>query len=144
MQFAGEVVAQVDQWKVPQGQACGILDFILAQPSIRDSFRSSTITKSDVSTLVDKLLQSLGDPANKESRDSKEVLVRFVAHVCFCKGDIVPNAQLEKIIRVNGSFLTKPPKAAPDAERPAQQDHQKLVKAALNCISNIYNRDNPQ
>ena len=98
VQFTGEVVTQIDQWKVPQGQACGILDFILAQPSIRDLFRSSTIQKNEVSGLLDKLLQSLGNPANKDivglvkkekSRESKEVLVRFIAHVCFCKGDIV-------------------------------------------------------
>lgn len=89
VQFTGEVVTQIDQWKVPQGQACGILDFILAQPSIRDLFRSSTIQKNEVSGLLDKLLQSLGNPANKDNRESKEVLVRFIAHVCFCKGDIV-------------------------------------------------------
>lgn len=67
--------------------------------------------------LIDKLLQSITDPVNKDSRDSKEVLVRFIAHVCFCKGEIVPNQQMEKIIKVVTTFLTKPPKAAPDADK---------------------------
>ena len=113
---------------------------MLSQPSIRDSFRSSTIQKSDVQTLVDQVISSLKHNQNRNSPESKEVLVRFLAHICYCKVDIIPNPQIGQIIRQVTNYLSKPPAVKKDEEQP-QMDPQKLIKASLNCLSNIYSCD---
>ena len=80
--------------------------------------------------------------SNKTNLASKEVLVRFIAHVCFCKSEALASDVLAKAIRAVRWMILKPQKAN-ENERQKQQEQHNLTKAALNCITNIYNRESP-
>ena len=67
-------------------------------------------------------------------------MVRFISHVCFCKNDVIASDVLEKVIKAANYMILKPQKAN-DSEKQRQQEQHNLTKAALNCITNIYNRE---
>jgi hypothetical protein len=48
--------------------------------------------------------------SNKESLASKEVLVRFIAHVCFCKHEVLASESLEKAMKEIRWMILKPQK----------------------------------
>lgn len=95
---------------------------------------------------------SIRRPNNFGCAIVKEVLTRFMAHICFCKGEIISNEPIDKTIKLvntlaftyiptdrSGVELTKEQLAA---RNQAQQDQMKIQKAAINCLTNIYNRQN--
>ena len=68
-------------------------------------------------TLVEKVIASLKHSHNKDNRESKEVLVRFLAHICYCKVDVIPNNQIGQIIRQVSIYLAKPPAVKKEEEQ---------------------------
>ena len=88
----------------------GLLEFVLKQPSIRDSFRHVSRIQ-DCDALVDKALQSLMHDSNRNDLASKEVLVRFIAHVCFCKVEVLSSDVLAKVIKAVRWMILKPQKS---------------------------------
>ena len=67
--------------------------------------------------LVEKLLSSLSNPSNKDSFASKEVIVRFVAHMCFCKSEVLSSDVLAKAIRAVRWMITKPQKTLEEEKK---------------------------
>ena len=104
-----EVIEWIDTRNISQAEA-GILDYILKQPSIRDAFRHVQ-RSTECDALVEKLLASLQHKSNRENLSSKEVLVRFIAHVCFCKNEVLSTDVLAKAIRAVRWMVLKPQKA---------------------------------
>ena len=49
--------------------------------------------------------------SNRNDLASKEVLVRFLAHICFCKSDALSSDVLGKIIKAVRWMILKPQKA---------------------------------
>ena len=114
-----EVLDWIDSRSIGQAEA-GILDYILKQPSVRDAFRHiSRIQECDA--LIDKLLVSLTHASNKNNLASKEVIVRFVAHICFCKSDVLSSDSLAKALRTIRQMIVKPEKAN-ENEKQRQQE----------------------
>ena len=137
-QLMPEVLDWIDNRSIGQAEA-GVLDYILKQPSVRDAFRHIARSQ-ECDALIDKLLVSLTHASNKSNLSSKEVIVRFIAHICFCKSEVLSSDILAKTLRTVRQMILKPEKAN-ENEKQRQQEQHNLTKAALNCITNIYNRE---
>ena len=104
-----EVLDWIETRSIGQAEA-GILDYILKQPSVRDAFRH--ITRSEEGDiLIDKLLTSLNHECNKNNLSSKEVIVRFIAHICFCKNEVLSSDVLAKTLCTIRLMIVKPEKS---------------------------------
>jgi len=88
----------------------GILDYILKQPSVRDTFRHVQRSQ-ECDLLVEKLLTSLTHSSNRQNLASKEVIIRFIAHVCFCKNDVLASDVIAKTLRAIRQVIVKPEKS---------------------------------
>lgn len=66
-----------------------MLDYLLSQPKIRDSLRG--ISKVQADQLLTATIASMRRPNNSACVVTKEVMTRFIAHICFCKGDVLSN-----------------------------------------------------
>jgi len=98
------------------------------------------------------IVASIRRPNNFGCVVTKEVLTRLMAHICFCKGKVLSNEQVDKTIKLMntlaftyipgdksaGSELSKEQLTA---RNQVQQDQMKIQKAAINCLTNIYNRN---
>ena len=77
---------------------------------MRDTFRHvQRIQECDL--LVEKLLNSASHKSNKENLASKEVIVRFIAHICFCKNEVLSSDVIAKTLRAIRWMIVKPQKA---------------------------------
>ena len=82
----------------------------MKKPIVRDTFRHvQRIQECDV--LVEKLLNSAAHKSNKENLASKEVIVRFIAHICFCKNEVLSSDVIAKTLRAIRWMIVKPQKA---------------------------------
>jgi hypothetical protein len=56
------------------------------------------------------VIASLRRPNNTACVVTKEVMTRFMAHICFCKGAVISNEQIDKAIKLMNTlaFTYKP------------------------------------
>ena len=71
---------------------------MLTQPKIRDQIRS--ISKVHADQLLTAVIASMRRPNNFGCVVTKEVMTRFLAHICFCKGEVLSNEQMDKTIKL--------------------------------------------